>query len=95
MDVKVQNDNQMAIFAACEVVKSDKITSRKVSERVGWSHATCAQYVVDWSSQRAKKERDAAKKTQMSSKFVRALHDEVDDIIGRLRTVDAIGSRSS
>lgn len=90
------NDIQAVVFVACDTmlrdgIKANNITGRKISAQddVAWSHTTVTPYVRQWHEQRAEKEREAIKQTQMSQNFVKALHKEVEERVLALREIDS------
>ncbi|MCS0340609.1 hypothetical protein ND926_24475 [Vibrio diabolicus] len=89
-------DKKTVIWAACdEMLREGKepkeITGRKVASRKGvdWSHTTVTPFVTQWHDDRTKTEQDMLSKTQMSSHFVKALKNEVEERVTKLREIDA------
>lgn len=90
------SDKQKIIWSVCdEMLREGKecreITGRKVAAHsdVEWSHTTVTPYVSSWHDERTRAEQDALAKTSMSAHFVKALKNEVEERVARLREIDA------
>ncbi|CDT87021.1 Methyl-accepting chemotaxis protein containing 2 PAS and MCP domains (fragment) [Vibrio coralliirubri] len=68
-----------------------EITTKKVAAHtdVPWSHTTVSPHLMQWHSERTRDEQEMLAKTKMSTHFVKALKNEVEERVSSLRQIDA------
>ncbi|WP_157358914.1 hypothetical protein [Vibrio coralliirubri] len=89
-------DKKKIIWVVCEAMIVDRkdrkeITTKKVAAHtdVPWSHTTVSPHLMQWHSERTRDEQEMLAKTKMSTHFVKALKNEVEERVSSLRQIDA------